>query len=388
MEVYLDHAATTRLDDQVLEAMMPYLSESYGNASSPHSLGRKARFAVEEARERIAGFLGAETGEIVFTSGGTESNNLALRSGLRSLGATRDLDPVTLVTSRSEHESVLEPARAIEQEGVEIVWIDPSQEGHVPPGAVAEAVQGRMGLVSIMHTNNETGAVNGLVDIAEACRSPRWLLHTDAVQALGWSELNVDDLGVDLMTLSAHKIYGPKGVGLLFVRADTVDLKPFVSGGSQERRRRGGTENVAAIVGFAKAAELVTANRRDRFELLSELKSRLAAGLRPLLDEGAILNTPADSAPHLLNVSFPATGGKPVDGEMLLPNLDVEGIRVSSGSACTSGSIEPSHVLLAMGRDHETASATVRFSFGKDNTLEEMDYVADRLQTIVRRMRS
>ena len=382
MEVYLDNAATTRLDERVLEAMLPYLKESYGNASSPHGLGRKARFAVEEAHERVAAHLGAEPGEIVFTSGGTEANNLALWSGLRASGGS------TLVTGSAEHESVLEPAKELDASGLHVLLVDPSADGSISVTDAVSLLDGGPGLIAFMHTNNETGAVAPVVDLAQSGKSVRALFHTDAVQALGWADLDVDRLGVDLMSISAHKIYGPKGVGALFARADTVDLQPFVRGGSQERRRRGGTENVPAIVGFARALDLAVEERAERLRHLETVKQRLADNLSSALVEGFRVNTPSGGAPHLYNISFPPVDGFPVDGEMLLLNLDVAGISVSSGSACTSGTVEPSHVLLAMGRDEPTASATIRFSFGKDNTMEEMDYVAEKLTEIVARMKA
>lgn len=383
MQVYLDNAATTRLDERVLEAMMPYLRENFGNASSPHGLGRKARFAVEDARERIAAHIGAEPGEIVFTSGGTEANNLAVWSGTQT-GEQR------LITSSAEHESVLEPARELASRGGSLILVDPLPDGSMPLDEVRrniENAESGRGLISAMHTNNETGTLNSIAEFSELCRKSGWLLHSDAVQALGWADLNVDDLGVDLMSISAHKVYGPKGVGALFVRGDTVDLQPFIRGGSQERRRRGGTENVAGIVGFAKAVDLAADRGSDYGDQLESLKSRLLNRLAPILQDGVVMvNTPKESAPHLLNLSFPPGENGPVDGEMLLLNLDLAGISVSSGSACTSGALEPSHVLLAMGRDRDTAAATVRFSLGRDNTPEEVDFAADELMKIVDRM--
>lgn len=238
-----------------------------------------------------------------------------------------------------------------------------------------------------MYANNETGALNPIPEIAAVCREAGALFHTDAVQALGWTDLNVDALGVDLMSVSAHKIYGPKGVGALFVRADTVDLQPFIRGGSQERRRRGGTENVAGIVGLATALDLAVRHRSERRSHYESLKTRLWTRLEPMFDDRVIVNSLRDGAPHLLNISFMPTDRGPVDGEMLLLNLDIAGISVSSGSACSSGTVEASHVLLAMGRDRDTASASIRFSFGKDNTLEQMDFAAEQLTTVMRRMR-
>lgn len=378
--IYLDHAATTPLDPRVLDAMLPYLRDEYGNASSPHGPGRRARHAVEDARERIAQRLGAQSSEIVFTSGGTEANNLALWGLARRKGAR-------LVAAKTEHESVLEPLRAMAAGGFAADLVDPTGTGLIPADELNKLADGPTA-VSVMHTNNETGALSPIATLAESRRNNGFLLHSDCVQALGWSDLKVDALGVDLMTLSGHKIYGPKGIGVLFAHGDTIDLEPFIRGGSQERRRRGGTENVAAIVGMAAAMDLVAKERSDRMEHYRSLQRRLLKNLKAVCPDDFVVNTPEDSAPHILNVSFPPRDGSPLDGEMLLLNLDVAGIHASSGSACTSGAVEPSHVLLAMGVPEDTADATVRFSLGVSNTAEEMDYVAEELGRILRRMRS
>ena len=378
--IYLDHAATTPLDPRVFEAMLPYLREEYGNASSPHGPGRRARFAVEDARERIAAHLGAEPGEIVFTSGGTEANNLALWALSRQTGGT-------LAAALTEHESILEPLRAINETGVDVHLANPMRNGTFPIDLLEGGAES-ISAVSAMHTNNETGAVNPIRQLSALCRERGVLLHSDCVQAMGWADLNVDGLGVDLMTVSAHKIYGPKGVGVLFARGGALELTPFVRGGSQERRRRGGTENVSAIVGLAAALDLAVQERADRVEHYSTLKRRLGRNIESMCSGEFIVNTPEDSAPHILNVSFPPAGGAEVDGEMLLLNLDVAGIHTSSGSACTSGAVEPSHVLLAMGVPEAAAQATIRFSVGISNTLVDMDVVTDELSRILSRMRA
>jgi len=377
--IYLDHAATTPLDPRVLDAMMPFLKDEFGNASSPHGPGRRARFAVEDARERIAQRLGAEPSEIVFTSGGTEANNLAL-------WAMASVSKGLVIASAVEHESILEPIRAIRADRGNAEIVAPGPFGtFAPPDP--ESVDRPIAGISAMHTNNETGALNDILAISAFCQTHSILFHSDCVQALGWSQLNVDDLGVDLMTLSAHKIYGPKGVGLLFVRGGAIELPAFVRGGSQERRRRGGTENVSGIVGFAAALDLASEKLAERQKTLASVKSRLLARLHETCGGEFAVNTPGYGAPHILNISFPPRGGVPVDGEMLLLNLDVAGIHASSGSACTSGALEPSHVLLAMGVDEQTADATIRFSFGTSNTPDEMDFVADELARILERMR-
>ncbi|MEZ4700269.1 MAG: cysteine desulfurase family protein [Rhodothermales bacterium] len=380
MPNYLDNAATTPLDPAVLEAMMPFLRESYGNASSVHALGRRARFAVEESRETVAGLLGAEPSEIVFTSGATEANNLAIKGALgRREGG--------LLTALTEHEAVLTPARTLRDAGRAVRFIEPSNGGGVALDAVANALAGDIALVSLMHVNNETGVVNPIAEIAASCRARGILVHTDAVQSAGHFAPRVADLGVDMMSVSAHKFYGPKGVGCLYVRGGT-ELSGLVEGGSQERRRRGGTENVAAIVGLARAMQRAYAGHVEQGQRLTGLRNRLLEGLEARLAGAFIVNTPlGHAAPHILNIAFRPHEGKPIDGEMLLLNMDMAGIAVSSGSACTSGAIEPSHVLLAMGVPRETAAASVRFSLGRATTEASIDHTVAMLKQIIDRMR-
>ena len=384
--VYLDYAATTPLASEVLEEMRPYLTEHYGNASSVHQLGRQARVAVENARETVATALGAETSEIVFTSGGTESNNLAIKGVLKAaLAADRSAG---LVTSAAEHEAVLEPAERLETEGHPVTVLQPDDHGAVSPEQVDDAVTDHTALVSVMHTNNETGVRTDIAAVAEVCRTHGVLLHCDAVQAAGHQSLDVEDLGVDLLSLSGHKFYGPKGVGALYVRSG-VDLGPLVEGGSQERDRRGGTENVPGVVGLAEALDRAVDTASERTEHLRELQERLISGLDEAVPCDYILNTPADRAPvapHVVNVAFPPVDGAPVDGEMLILNLDMEGVLVSAGSACTSGALEPSHVLSALGLDRPTASAAVRFSLGAETSEADVDYALEKLHSTLERM--
>ena len=376
--VYLDHAATTPLDPRVLEKMLPFLKESYGNASSVHTLGRKARFAVEESREKIAYHLGAQPAEIIFTSGATEANNLALK-GLC-------VGPGPLVTSSVEHEAILTPAEKLAQQGREVVYLKPAASGCVEvsqlEGVLAEK---KPALVSIMHTNNETGSISEVCAIGERCAEAGTLYHCDAVQAGGHTALDVNDLHVAALSLSGHKMYGPKGVGVLFVRGGAA-LSTLIEGGAQERKRRGGTENVAAIVGMAEAFELSILERESRVQHLTELKHKLLQGLKDELGQAFMCNTPAESAPHIVNIAFKSEH-TPLDGEMLLLNLDAADFYLSAGSACTSGAIEPSHVLLAMGLDRSTASAALRISIGKDTTEKEIDRFIETLGVIVRRMK-
>ena len=388
LSVYLDHAATTPLDPAVLEAMLPFLGEHYGNASSVHGPGRRARVAVEEARERVAAVLGCEPAEVVFTSGGTEADNAALRGVL----ASPDRRGPGLVTSAAEHEAVLAPARVQERAGHPVTVLPPQSHGAVTAEQVQGAITAETGLVSVMLVNNEVGTVSPVAEIAAVCRAAGVPLHTDAVQAAGLLPLDVDALGVDLLALSAHKVYGPKGAGALFIRAGTP-FEPLVVGGAQERRRRGGTENVAGVVGMAVALERGQQDAAAEQERLAGLQQRLAERLREQFGDSVRLNTPLSpggppAAPHILSASFPPEDGRPLDGEMLLLGLDVAGVYASSGSACTSGAIEPSHVLRAMGVPRDTAQATVRLSTGRGTTAEAVDAAAERLAEVVARCRA
>lgn len=383
--VYLDHAATTPLDPAVLEEMKPYLTEHYGNASSVHQLGRQARVTLEEARERVAACVGAQPSEIVFTSGGTEADNLALKGVLAA--ASGEGTTPGLVTSAAEHEAVLRPAERLRRRGHPVSILSPDEQGAVAPKQVAAEIDDRTALVSLMHANNEIGVRTDVSGIADVCDAHDVLLHCDAVQTAGLLSIDVDDLGVDLLSLSGHKFYGPKGVGALYVRSG-VDLGPLVEGGSQERERRGGTENVPGVVGLAAALERAADSADDRVEHLSRLQRRLVEGLAHAVPGDYVLNTPIDAAPvvpHVVNVAFPPNGD-PIDGEMLILNLDMEGVLVSAGSACTSGAMEPSHVLTALGLDRETASAAVRFSLGAETSEDDVDYALDKLHSILQRM--
>jgi len=385
--VYLDHAATTPLDPEVFEVMKPYLLEEYGNASSVHQLGRQARVAMEGARERVAGCLGAESSEIVFTSGGTEADNLALKGALSA--ASTNGEDAGLVTSAAEHKAVVEPARRMMEQGRPVTLLSPDAHGAVTPEQVEAALDEDTALVSLMHTNNEIGVQTDIPAVASVCDAHDVLLHCDAVQAAGLQPLDVEALGVDLLSLSGHKFYGPKGIGVLYVR-NGVDLGPLVEGGSQERDRRGGTQNVAGAIGLAEALERATAEAEERAARLSRLQRRLVEGLDDAVPGPYVCNTPLDEAPiapHVVNVAFPPVGDEPLDGEMLILNLDMQGILVSAGSACTSGALEPSHVLTALGLDRPTASAAVRFSLGAKTTEEDIDEALDALHSTLQRMR-
>lgn len=381
--IYLDHAATTPLDPRVLEVMLPYLRDHYGNASSVHALGRKARYAVEECRERISAHLEVAPGDIIFTSGGTEANNLAIKGVLGDNGGG-------LLTSSAEHEAVLTQAKSRMTSGESVCLLTPESNGGISLSQLEAALTQDVHLVSLMHANNEVGTLNPVAEIAKMCNARGILYHCDAVQTSGQGDVWPAKLGVDMMSASSHKFYGPKGVGWLYVRPG-IALTGVIEGGSQERRRRGGTENVPAIVGMAKAFDLAIEEQEIRRAHLLMLRRRLIEGLEAIMDDCFyVLNTPERAeicAPHIVNIAFPPVNGETIDGEMLILNMDMQGICVASGSACTSGAIEPSHVLLAMGLDQATASAAVRFSLGKDNTPEEVDRAVDSLHTIIKRMR-
>ncbi|MGB6120681.1 MAG: cysteine desulfurase family protein [Bacteroidota bacterium] len=380
--IYLDHTATTPVDPLVVEAMRPYWGDIHGNPSSIHWFGQRAKEALEKARETIAGAIGAEPGELFFTSGGTESDNAALRG---AACAARERGRNHLVTSKAEHHAVLDTIQELVGEGFRSTVLDVDEVGRVPLSDIESALTPQTVLVSLMHANNEVGTVNPLAEITGPVRNHGVFFHTDAVQTLGKLPVDVDTLGVDLLSVSAHKLYGPKGIGALYVRKGT-DLEPILHGGGQERGMRPGTENVALAVGFAKAVELSTAAMASESASLAGLRNRLEMKIKDRYPEVLLNGDPKERLPHILNVSFDSEKIA-LEGEMLVMNMDLEGIAVTSGSACTSGSMQPSHVLLALGRDPETAKATLRFSFGRGNTEEDVEAAIKALQTVVERMR-
>lgn len=377
MAIYLDHAASTPVHPEVRQAMLPYLDEYFGNPSSLHRFGRDARQAVDEARDKLAGALGAEPGEIVFTSGGTEADNFAL-IGAAMAGRKRGKDHV--ITSAVEHHAVLETCRHLERIGFRVTYLPVDETGEVRLDALREAIDDRTALISVMYGNNEVGTLQPVEVIGEIAHGHGALFHTDAVQAFGYEPLNVRELPVDLLSVSSHKINGPKGVGALYV-AKGVSLIPHMFGGSQELRRRAGTENVPGIVGFGKAAEIAAASRREHVEQARRCRDAM---IRVWEKEGidfVVNGHPRRHLPHILNVSFPGT-----ETEILLMNLDLEGIACSSGSACTSGTLEVSHVLKAMNLPEEVLRSAVRFSFGRGNTVEEVTRAAETTARLVRRL--
>lgn len=380
--IYLDHTATTPLDSRVREAMEPYFSGIFGNASSVHSFGREARAALERARTTIARCVGAEPGEIFFTSGGTESDNLAIVGAARAAGAT---GRTHLVTSRGEHHAVLDTCEALVEEGFTLSLADLDHQGRVDPAQVRALTGGTTSVVSIMHANNELGTINPVETIAAGAHEAGALFHTDAVQSVGRIPVNARGLGVDLMTFSAHKIYGPKGIGALYVRRGT-GLDPLFHGGGQERGKRPGTENVALAAGFAAALEIACTTMDEESARLSALRDALEAKLRERFPFIVVNGDPAARLPHILNISVD-NRKMPIEGEMLVMNMDLKGIAVTSGSACTSGSMQPSHVLLAMGLDPATARAALRFSFGRSNTEEDVAEVVKALGEVLEQMK-
>ena len=356
--IYLDHAATTPLRREALDAMLPYLTEHQGNPSSIYASGRRARQAIDEAREVVATFLGAKPREIIFTAGGSEADNLAIKGAAWAASA----DGRHIVTSSIEHKAVTHTCAVLERSGFEVTYLPVDRYGRVDPADVAEAITEHTILVSVMAANNEVGTIQPIAEIGAICRSRRVLFHTDAIQAAGHLPLDVDALSADLLSLAAHKVYGPKGVGALFVRRGT-SLLPQMQGGSQERQRRAGTENVAGIVGFARALELL--DRETRAE--GALRDRLIAGLTAI-DGVTLTGHPTERLPN--SASFVMEG---VEGGDLVAALDLEGIEASTGSACTSGSTEQSHVLLAMGIDPLLAHGSLRMTVGRETTAEQVE---------------
>jgi cysteine desulfurase len=378
--IYLDNAATTPLDPRVFDAMLPFLRDNFGNANSIHTMGRQATVAVEEAREKIAAILNAEPAEIIFTSGGTESDNSVIKGVLKATGKKH------VITSRVEHHAVLHPIQYARSEGVTATYLNVIPSGCVDAIQVADAITDETALVTLMHVNNEIGAINPIGDIAKICRSRNVMFHSDTVQSVGKYPINVREIGIDFLSISAHKIYGPKGVGAMFVRNGAA-WKPWMEGGSQERRRRGGTLNVPGIIGLAKAMELANVEMEQNRTHIEALKDRLVFGLKDRFGSMISFNGCMENGCYyIVNMSFPLDEEKALDGEMLLLNLDIEGICVSNGSACTSGAVEPSHVLLALGMVTPTAKSSLRMSIGKHNTAEEIDNTLNKLDSIVHRM--
>jgi len=375
--IYLDNAATTPMRQEVREVFAGALERTFGNPSSIHSVGQEAKKLLEESRERAAACIGAPPGNLIFTGGGTESDNLAVRGAARAYpGRGRHI-----ITSAIEHHAVLNCSKALESEGFEVSYIPANRKCIVEPERIAAALRPDTVLVSVMFANNETGTLEPIREIARIAHEGGALFHTDAVQAAGKVPINVDDLDVDLLSLSGHKIYGPKGTGALYIRSGTK-LVPLTYGGKHEKSFRPGTENVPGIAAFATALELATSELPGSAEHLMKMKETLAAGIIEAIGAVHRNGSSTNSLPNILNMSFEG-----VDGESILLNLDLMGIAVSTGSACTSGAVEPSHVLLAMGVPPQIAQSSIRFSFGRENTEAEVRRVLEVLPDIITRLR-
>lgn len=377
MAVYLDHGATTRTDPRVVDAMRPYFTDAFGNAGSVHAFGQEARAALDRARKVLAEALGAGAAEVVFTSGATEADNWAV-VGVALANEDRGRH---IVISAVEHHAVLEPARWLGERGWEVTLLPVDRCGRVDPDDVRRAVRDDTVLVSVMHSNNEIGTLQPVAEIARIARERGAFLHTDATQSFGAIPLNVEALGVDLLSASAHKRYGPKGVGLLYIRKGTR-IGPLLRGGAHERGRRAGTEDVPGVVGFARAIEIALAERETEQARVATLRDRLVEGLREI-GETTYNGHPTERLANNANVSFLGT-----ESESLLMALDMRGIAASSGSACTSGSLEPSHVLSAIGLAPEVAIGTVRFTLGRWTTSEEIDATIEAMREIVPQLRA
>jgi len=376
--VYLDHNATTPTHPEVVKAILPYYKEVFGNASSVHQFGQQARKAIDEAREKIANFIGASPEEIVFTSGGTEANNLALKG----VAYANERKGKHIITSSMEHHAVLNPCKYLEKKGFKVTYLPVDKYGLVDPEKVRRAVTKETILISIIHANNEVGTIEPVAEIGKIAKEIGIYFYTDAVQTVGKIPVNVNELNIDLLSLSGHKIYGPKGIGVLYIRKGTR-IQPLIQGGHHELNRRAGTENVPAIVGLGKAIEIAKATMEKESMRLTNLRNKLCSGIGEKIDYVRLNGHPGRRLPNTLNMSFEF-----VEGESMILSLDLEGIAVSTGSACTSGSLEPSHVLKAMRVDPAVAQGSIRFSLGKDNTEEDIDYVLEVLPEIVTRLRA
>ncbi|MGI6423944.1 MAG: cysteine desulfurase NifS [Tepidanaerobacteraceae bacterium] len=378
-QIYMDNAGTTQMRQEVLDEMIPYFIDKFGNPSTIYYYGREAKAALEDSREKIAQLINADPMEIFFTSGGTESNNWALRG----VTAANKKKGNHIITSSIEHHAVLHTCEDLERQGFRVTYIPVDKDGLVDANHVINAITENTILVSIMHANNEIGTIQPIEEIVKLVKqkNPKILFHTDAVQTVGKIPVDVKDLGVDLLSMSGHKIYGPKGVGALYIKKGTR-IAPFITGGAQERNRRAGTENIPGIVGFGKAAELAKEELKQQHDKLINLRDKLIKGILDKVPYTRLNGHPSLRLPNNVNISFEF-----IEGEAMLLNLDMKGICASSGSACTSGSLEPSHVLLGIGLPHEIAHGSLRLTLGRNNSEEEVDYVLEVLPNIVGRLR-
>mgnify|MGYP000954075755 FL=1 len=375
--IYLDHAATTPEHPEVVSAMAPYFSEIFGNPSSIHSFGQEARAAVESAREKIAALINAKKEEIVFTSGGTEADNFAIKGVAFANSKKGD----HIITTPIEHHAVTEPCQFMKTLGYRVTYLPVDQYGTVSPEDVKKAITDKTILVSVMHANNEIGTIQPIEEIGKITKEAGVYFHSDAVQTAGAIPVDVEKMSVDLLSISAHKLYGPKGIGCLYIRKGTK-IVPFMHGGGQEKKRRGSTENVPGIVGFGKAAELAIKELDERQQHLIPLRDRLIKGLQEKIDNALLNGHPTKRLPNNVSMCFEF-----IEGESMLLNLDMEGIAASTGSACSSATLEPSHVLLSIGRPHAIAHGSIRFSLGRMTTDRDIDTVLDVFPKIVDKLR-
>jgi len=377
--IYMDHAATTPTDIKVVKAMEPYFTQKYGNPNSIHSFGQEAREAVEEARKKIAHLIGANPSEIIFTGGGTESDNFAIKG----IAWANQKKGNHIITSKIEHHAVLHSCQFLEKHGFKVSYLPVDKYGLIDPEEVKKAITDQTILVTIMHANNEIGTIEPIKEIGEIVKEAGIYFHTDSVQTVGHIPIDVDDLKVDMLSISGHKLYGPNGVGVLYLRKGTR-IDSLIDGGSQEKNRRAGTENVAGIVGMGKAAELAEKRlAQGEEDKIIKLRDKLIKGISEEIDHVHLNGHPTKRLPGNVNFCFEF-----IEGESMLLNLDMEGVAASSGSACTSGSLEPSHVLLAIGLPHEIAHGSLRLTLGKNNTEEEVEYVIGILPKIVEKLRA
>ena len=378
MFVYADNAATTRIAPQVLDAMLPYLKEEYGNPSTLYKLGREAKIAIEKAREQVAQVIGAKAEEIFFTGSGTEADNMALKGVLYGPAGKGKKH---LITTKNEHHAILHTAMALEKEGFQVTFLDVDKNGRVDLEELKQAITPDTALVSIMAANNEVGTIQPIEEIGKICREKGVLFHTDAVQAFGHMPLDVNKMNIDLLSLSAHKINGPKGSGALYIRRG-LGLRPVIEGGGQERNRRSGTENVAGIVGLGQAAQLAMETMEEESARLKALAKKLTDGVLQI-PETILTGDPENRLPGACSFAISA-----IEGESLVLYLDMEGICTSTGSACSTGSLDPSHVLMAIGLSHEVSHGSLRVTLGRFNTEEEVDYIIETLPKVVEKLRS
>ena len=378
MSVYADNAATTKVHPEVLNALMPYLTEHFGNPSSLYTIGQTASKALEDSRRLIASILGAEASEIFFTSGGSESDNWAIRGMIQAL---KQKGKNHIITTKFEHHAVLHVCEQLEKEGFFVTYLNVYKNGIVKPSDIEKAITDKTGIVTVMYANNEIGTVQPVSEIGQICKSKNVLFHTDAVQAVGHININVKEQNIDMLSLSGHKLHAPKGIGVLYIKKS---LRPqnLIYGGSQERNRRAGTENVAMAVALAKAMELAYTGLDEKEKKLKLLQDKLIGGVLKNISHSRLTGDREKRLPS--NTSFCFEG---IEGESLLLSLDFKGISASSGSACTSGSLDPSHVLLALGLPHEIAHGSLRLSFCEENTESDIDYILKTLPPIVNRLR-